>query len=99
MRLLLPIREKIFKLNIRQDIKRYITVGIKLILDNKHRDITLKIMYLNDVLFINIFSLSLNNLKSLTKLFLNISRFNYLCVLNADPFYNNKSGYKSVFIN
>jgi SET domain len=99
LRLPLPIREEIFKLSIRQDIERYIIVGIKLILDGERGDIIPKIIHLDDVLSTNTFSLSPDDLKSPAGLFLNTSRFNYLCVPNADPFYNDKSGYKSVFAN
>jgi hypothetical protein len=99
LRLPLPIREEIFKLSVRQDTERCAIVGIKLILDGERGDIILKIMHLDDVLSTNAFSLSPDDPKSPAGLFLNTSRLNHSCVPNADPFYDDKSGYKSVFAN
>ena len=75
------------------------TLALKLVLGGEPHDAIPKVMHLEDVLTTNAFDIFFDDPKAPAGLFLTMSRLNHSCVPNADHFYDDKSGCKSVVAN
>ena len=93
------IQEEVLKLAAVENVERATEMRYNLLREGVRQDVIPKMMHLEDILKTNAFATGIQDAQLPAGLFLTASRINHSCIPNADNFFGDESGWKSLVAN